>query len=164
MNLMTWFRKHNRKIMAFVVIALMIVFTIQPVMSYLSSRRSGGSRIVAYYDDGRKISSENLAWAQKQLELLRMLGINVILQPRDLRVAPSQDMRQILLGELIFSERGTAADSVSLIRQIISRNGLSISDEQINDIYIKEYPPSPMKLKAITTVKIASPGKALSHH
>ncbi len=142
MNLMRWFRKHNRKIMAFVVIALMIVFTIQPVMSYLSSRRSGGGKIIAYYDDGRKISSKNLAWAQKQLDILKMLGINVVLQPRDPRMVPSQDLRQIFLGELLFSERGTAAESISLIRQIISRNGLSISDEQINDIYTKEYPPN----------------------
>ncbi|MFH1370804.1 MAG: hypothetical protein ABII09_05905 [Planctomycetota bacterium] len=142
MNLMKWFRKHNRKIMAFVVIALMIVFTIQPVMSYLSSRRSGGKRVVAYYDDGRKISNEDLAWSQKQLDILKTLGIHFLLQPRDPRMDSSQDLRQILLGELLFSERGTAAESISLIRQIINRNGYRISDEQINDIYAKAYPPN----------------------
>jgi hypothetical protein len=142
MNLMAWFRKHNRKIMAFVVIALMIVFTIQPVMSYLSSRRAGGKRVVAYYDDGKKISNEDLALAQQQLELLKTLGIQILLQPRDLRLVPSQDLRQIFLGELLFSERGTAAESISLIRQIANRSGFSVSDEQINDIYDKAYPPN----------------------
>lgn len=140
MNLMTWFRKHNRKIMAVVVIALMVVFTIQPVMNYLSSRRSGVNKVVAYYDDGSKIKNEDISLGQKQLELLKALGINAVLQPRDLRIAPSQDLRQILLGELLFSDRTTAAGSISLIRQIISRNGLSVSEEQINAIYTKAYP------------------------
>ncbi len=142
MNLMAWFRKHNRKIMAFVVIALMIVFTIQPVMDYLSSRRAGGKNVVAYYNDGKKITSADLGRAQAQLELLRMLGIPVLLEPRDLRMDPSQDLRQIFLGEMLFSERGTAAESIGLIRQMVSRNGLAISDEQINDIYAKDYPPN----------------------
>lgn len=142
MNLMTWFRKHNRKIMAFVVIALMIVFTIQPVMDYLSSRRAGGKRVVAYYDDGKKISTEDLGWAQMQLELLKTLGIPVLLEPRDIRANPAQDLRQIFLGELLFSERGRAAESIGLIRQLVSRNGYSISDKQINDIYTKEHPPN----------------------
>ena len=49
MSLMVWFRKHNKKIMAVVVIALMIVFTIQPVMDYFSSdedRRGEGNRLL----------------------------------------------------------------------------------------------------------------------
>ena len=142
MNLMTWFRKHNRKIMAFVVIALMIVFTIQPVMSYLSSRRAGGKRVVAYYDDGKKISNEDLGRAQMQLELLKTLGIPLLLEPQDIRANPAQDLRQIFLGELLFSERGRAAESIGLIRQLVNRNGYSISDKQINDIYTKEYLPN----------------------
>ncbi len=142
MNLMAWFRRHNRKIMAFVVIALMIVFTIQPVMSYLSSRRAGGHRTVAFYDDGKKISSQDLAWAQKQLELLKTLGIHLLLQARDPRLNPAQDMQHIFLGELLFSERGAAAESLRRIRQIINRSGYDISDKQIDDIYTKEYPPN----------------------
>ena len=142
MNLMTWFRKHNRKIMAFVVIALMIVFTIQPVMDYLSSRRGGGKRAVATYGTGEKISNEELALAQQKLELLKTLGIHLLLQPRDIRRDPAQNLQQIFLGELLFSERGTAAESISLIRQIVNRNGFGISDKQINDIYTKAYPPN----------------------
>jgi hypothetical protein len=128
--------------MAFVVIALMIVFTIQPVMDYLSSRRGGGKRDVATYNDGEKISNKELALAQQQLELLKTLGIHLLLQPRDIRQDPTQNLQQIFLGELLFSERGTAAESISLIRQIVIRNGFGISDEQINNIYTKAYPPN----------------------
>ena len=46
MNLMTVFRKYNKRIMAFVVIALMIVFTIGPAMDYFGSRN--GSRYLSY--------------------------------------------------------------------------------------------------------------------
>ena len=47
MTLMVWFRRHNRKIMAFVVIALMIVFTIEPLMNYFSSARTGEGKTIA---------------------------------------------------------------------------------------------------------------------
>ena len=140
MSLMVWFRKHNRKIMAFVVIVLMIVFTIEPLMNYLSWRRAGGHRIVAHYGDNKTISSQDITWAQKQLELLKMLGANILLRPQDLRMVPTQDLRTILLEELLFAERGTAIESIGLVRQIVARAGYGITDKQINDIYAREYP------------------------
>ena len=110
MSLMVWFRKHNRKIMAFVVIALMIVFTIEPLMNYFSSARTGEGKVIAYYGNGKKISRQDLAMANQQIEILRMLGIEQLLRPEDPRYGSTQDLRIILLGELIFTERSIAVE------------------------------------------------------
>ncbi len=142
MSLMIWFRKHNRKIMAFVVIALMIVFTIEPLMNYLSSFRSGGSRHVANYDKGKKINAQDIESANHQIEILKTIGIESILRPEDPRLASTQDLRIILLGELIFSERSNAVETLARIRQIVNKENYKVSDKQINEIYSKQYPAS----------------------
>jgi hypothetical protein len=142
MNLMTIFRKYNKRIMAFVVIALMIVFTIGPAMDYLSWRKTGGRNVVGYYGGNKKVSSKDLAWAQQQLELLKLLGANFFLRPQDPQRVSMQDLQLILLGEVLFAERATGIESISYIRQIIRRDGYGIADKQLNDIYTKAYPPN----------------------
>jgi hypothetical protein len=141
MSLMAWFRKNNKKLMAFVVIALMIVFTIQPVMDYLSARRSGGNRAIASYGDNKKITGQDRAWAQQQLEILRMLGADVFMRPQDPRYTQLQDLRTDLIGELLFAERSTAIETIGWIRQTVARGDYGISDKQINGIYERKYSP-----------------------
>jgi hypothetical protein len=142
MSLMVWFRKYNKKIMAFVVIALMIVFTIEPLMNYFSSLRTGGGKIVATYGHGKKISREDIEAANQQIEVLKAIGVEAILRPQDPRMASTQDLRIILLGELLFPERTSAIESINRIRQLVSAEGLAVSDKQINEIYVKEHPAS----------------------
>jgi hypothetical protein len=142
MTLMVWFRKHNRKIMAFVVIALMIVFTIEPLMNYFSSARTGEGKTIAYYGNGRKITRQDVALANQQIEALKALGLESVLRPADPRQMSSQDMRSILLGELIFPERSAAVESIGRIKQIANMDDYGVSDNQINEIYTKQYPPS----------------------
>ena len=142
MTLMVWFRKHNRKIMAFVVIALMIVFTIEPLMNYFSSARTGEGKTIAYYGNGKKITRQDVALANQQIEALKALGLESVLRPVDPRQMSSQDMRSILLGELIFPERSAAVESIGRIKQIASMDDYGVSDNQINEIYTKQYPPS----------------------
>ncbi len=139
---MVWFRKHNRKIMAFVVIALMIVFTIEPLMNYFSSARTGEGKTIAYYGNGKKITRQDVASANQQIEALKALGMESVLRPMDPRQMSSQDMRSILLGELIFPERSAAVESIGRIKQIASMDDYGMSDNQINELYAKQYPPS----------------------
>jgi hypothetical protein len=141
MSLMAWFRKNNKKLMAFVVIALMIVFTIQPVMDYLSGRRSAGSRAIAYYGDNKKITGEDRTMAQQQLEILKNLGADYFLRPQDPRYTQLQDLRTDLLGELLFAEKSTAAETIGWIRQTVARGDYGITDKQINDMYDRKYAP-----------------------
>jgi hypothetical protein len=142
MNLMAWFRKNTKKLMAVVVIVLMIVFTIEPMMNYFSSRRVGGNKVIGYYGDHKKITSQDLTWAQQQLELLKLLGAGSFLRPQDPQRVSSQDLLLISLGELLFAERATAVESIGYIRQMIRRESYGIADKQINDIYTKAYPPN----------------------
>jgi len=155
MSLMAWFRKNNKKLMAFVVIALMIVFTIQPVMDYLSGRRSGGNQTIAYYNDGKKITVQDRSAAQQQLEILKMLGADVFLRPQDPRYTQLQDLRTDLLGELLFAERSTAIETIGWIRQTVARGDYAISDKQINDIYDRKYSPDVYWLLLVDEAKQA---------
>ena len=142
MNLMVVFRKYNKKIMAVVVIALMIVFTIEPMMNYFSSTRTGEGKVIAHYGDGKKISRQDVEMANQQIEILRALGIEPLLRPEDPRLGSTQDLRIILLGELIFPERSSAVESISRIKQIVSMDNYGVSDKQINEIYAKQYSAS----------------------
>ncbi len=142
MTLMVWFRRHNRKIMAFVVIALMIVFTIEPLMNYFSSAKTGEGKVIAYYGNGKKITRQDVALANQQIEALKAIGLESVLRPADPRQRSSQDMRSILLGELIFPERSAAVESISRIKQIAAIDDYGVSDSQINEIYAKQYPSS----------------------
>jgi hypothetical protein len=142
MNLMVIFRKYNKRIMAVVVIALMIVFTIQPVMDYFSRTRTGGGKIIATYGHGKKISREDVEAANQQIEVLKNIGVEAVLRPQDPRMASMQDLRLILLGELIFPERTSAIESINRIRQLVSAEGLAVSDKQLNEIYVKQHPAS----------------------
>jgi hypothetical protein len=139
---MAWFRRNNTKLMAFVVIVLMLVFVLEPAMNYLSWRRAGGYKVVGRYGDNQKITSKDLTWAQQQLELLRLLGANIFLRPQDPRLATSQDLQTVLLGELLLAERATGVESIGRIKQIVGRGNYGITDKQINDIYSKSYPPN----------------------
>jgi hypothetical protein len=53
----------------------------------------------------------------------------------------SQDLQGLLLGELIFSDRGTSAALINRLKQTIRQNQYEISDKQINDIYERQAPP-----------------------
>jgi hypothetical protein len=140
MSLMVWFRKHRTKIMAVVVVGLMIVFTIDPLMNYLSSRRTGGRNVIATYSRDEKITSEDLAWAQKQLDILGIIGVSSFLRPQDPQTYPSQDLRLSFLGELLFTERGTSGQSIIYLKQMIRMGNYPVSEAQINAIYSKTYP------------------------
>jgi hypothetical protein len=128
--------------MAFVVIALMIVFTIEPLMNYFSSAKTGEGKAIASYGNGKKITRQDVAFANQQIEALKALGLESVLRPVDPRQTSSQDMRSILLGELIFPERSAAIESIGKIKQIATMGDYGVSDSQINEIYARQYPPS----------------------
>jgi len=142
---MRWFRKNNKKMMAVVVIVLMFVFVGSSYLSRMSQARSSGrDKVAAYhgqnYGDRKKVTNYDLAVARQELEVLRMLGVEVLFRPRDLRYMPTQDFRVVLLGELLFSDQQNAVFTSSIINQIVRRDKFRISDKQIDDIYRKAMP------------------------
>ena len=127
MGLVRWFRKNNKKVMAVVVIVIMVGFIGGTYIQQLGKRTAGLHNAVAWFGDNNKITNYDLSLARQELEILRALRMDTLLSMHDLRT--------ILLGELLFSERRTSPALVSRVRQIIRANNYRISGKQINDIY-----------------------------
>ncbi|MFB0525119.1 MAG: hypothetical protein ACETVZ_06225, partial [Phycisphaerae bacterium] len=133
MNLVKWFRKNKTKSLAIVTIVLMIAFIGGSALTnLLTSRRALGRQAVAYFGDNKKITSYHLALARQELEILRLLRTDDVLR--------SQDLRGILLAELLFSEGRASMALINRIKQIIRANQYRISDKQITDIYRRSLP------------------------
>jgi hypothetical protein len=131
--------------MAVVVIVLMFVFILGDILRWYKGRSTGGGTVIAHYGQAeKKITSYDLSVARKELEVLRVLGADLLFRPYDLRLAPMQDLRMVLLGELLFSEQargGGTLETSTILKQLVRRDKYRISDRQLNDIYKKSYPP-----------------------
>jgi hypothetical protein len=128
MNLVKWLRKNNMKVMAVVVIVLMVAFVGGSALNYLlSPRMTLGYKAVAYYGNNRKIKSSDLSLARMELEILKLLGADDLLR--------AQDLRGVLLAELLFSESRPSTALINQMKQVIRSNRYRISDRQIDNIY-----------------------------
>ena len=141
MNLVKWFRKNKTKVMAIVVVIIMIGFVGGSYITQLSQRRTGLHKTVAYFGDNKKITNYDLILARRELEILKMLRADELL--RNIGVPlfrNTPDLRSLLLGELLFSERRISPALINRIKQTIRVNKYRISDKQINDIYRRSMP------------------------
>jgi hypothetical protein len=129
MNLVRWFRKNNKKVMAVVVIVIMFGFIGGgTLLEQFSQRATGLHKTIAYFGDNKKITNSDLyIQAQRELDILRSLRADVLLS--------NQDLHGILLGELLFAEQRTSPALVKHIKQTIRTYQYRISDKQINDMY-----------------------------
>ena len=135
MSLVRWFRKNNKKVMAVVVIVIMFGFIGGGTLLQQFSRRASGlHKTIAYFGDNREIKGSDLSYARRELEILRALRADVLLR--------NQDMRGILLGELLFTEQRAQAALLNHIKQTIRTYQYRISNKQINDIYRRSVPSS----------------------
>jgi len=132
MNLMKWFRKNNKKVMAIVVVVIMFGFIAGPTLRYLGRVRMGWHRPVAHFADNRKITRSDLISARDELEILRFLQADVLLR--------MQDLRAVFLSELLFSERRVSPVLINRVKQAIRANQFGISDKQISDMYRRSWP------------------------
>ena len=135
MSLVRWFRKNNSKVMAVVVIVIMFGFIGGgTLLQQLSKRATGLHKTIAYFEDNRKITRQNLSNARRELDILRALQADSLLR--------NQDLRGIMLGELLFTEQRTSPALLNHIKQTIRQYQYRISDKQINDIYRRSVPSS----------------------
>jgi hypothetical protein len=131
MNLVKWFRKNNKKVMAVVVIVLMVGFIGGSSISYLFQGHGGRDKAVAYYGK-HKINHYDREQARQELEILQMLGAAQVLQSRDLL--------GLLLSEVLFSQERASAEVIDYARQLIQRNRYRVGDKQLQQIYAKTVP------------------------
>jgi hypothetical protein len=128
MNLVKWFRKNNKKVMAVVVIVIMFGFIGGSALRQLSRRRI---ETIARFGARNKITDQGLLAARQELELLKLLRADALLQ--------AQDLQGIFLSELIFSDQRASSALMSHIKQTIRTNQYRISESQINEIYKRQY-------------------------
>lgn len=131
MNLVKWIRKNNRKIMVFVVVFIMLAFVVgQFGLKMLVSVMGGGSQLIASYDDGKKIKSQDYMQAQSELTVLRMLMADRLLlaQSRNGLSGP-------LLAYLLFPDSQFAGEIASLVKQTVQRGQLPISSDQLDGFF-----------------------------
>jgi len=131
MNLVKWFRKNNTKVMAIVVIVILFGFIGGgTLLEQLSRRRK---ETLAYFGHRKKITNFDLDEARQELSILRMLRTDKLLMGLE-------NLRAMLLGELLFSERSASSVLINRMRQMIRANQYRISDKQISDIYRRSMP------------------------
>ena len=134
MSFVKWLRKNNTKIMAVVVIVLMIGFIGGSSLSYLLSGSGGLKDTVAFYGGKHKITNYDLVTAREELELLQALQADRVLQ--------AQDLRGVLLSELLFSQSRGSPAVMNQVLQMIRRSQLDISEKQLAAIYDRTVPPT----------------------
>lgn len=134
MSMMKWMRKNNTKLMAVVVIVLMVAFIGGSSFSFLMRGSGGIKDAVAYYGHKQKISHLDRQIADAELKLLEDLGAVALLQ--------NQDLRGLLLSELLFPQSRDSSGVMDAARQAIQRNQLRISDRQLSDMYKSRTAPS----------------------
>jgi hypothetical protein len=121
--------------MAVVVIVIMFGFIGGgTLLQQISQRSLGLGKTLAYYGDNRKINGEDLSYARRELDILRAMRADALLR--------SQDLRGILLGELLFTEQRANPALLAHIKQNINNYRLQISDKQINSLYRRSVPTS----------------------
>lgn len=134
MNLVKWFRKNNKKVMAVVVIVIMIGFVGGTALtSLLQSNRGGLGDVLARLGDKTKVTREDLLSARQELDILKLLRADVLLK--------SQDLQGIILGELLFADQKSSAILINSLKQTIRQEQYEISEKQINDIYRRQGSP-----------------------
>lgn len=136
MNLMKWLRKNNKKLMAIVVIVLMVAFIGGSSFRYLFRGSGGANAAVAYFGNKQKISHQDLAAANEQVELLSSLGADTLVS--------QQGMAGLLLSELVFRQNRDATTLDMARQQLIQKNRLRISDRQLNEMFDTRGVPGPM--------------------
>jgi hypothetical protein len=135
MNLMKWFRKNNRKVMAVVIIIILFGFIGGEFFRQLGQRRAGLHKTIAYFGESKKITNNDRVWAQQELGILKSLGADILLKNVQTSLFRQPDLRAFLLGELLFSERGISPQLINKIKQTIIANRYRISDKQISNVY-----------------------------
>ncbi len=134
MNLVKWFRKNKTKILAVVVIVLMVGFIGGSSLTFLLRGSGGIHKAVAHYGQRKKITHYDRMMAGQELEILASLRADDVLR--------SQDLRGILLAELLFSQNRSSAATLDMVRQTIQRSQYRISDKQLGDMYRGRTAPS----------------------
>jgi macrodomain Ter protein organizer (MatP/YcbG family) len=140
MNLAKWLRKNNTKVMAVVVIFIFVGFVGEAFLTQLSQRRASRPQTIAYFAGNRVITNYDVAAAERELGILKLLQADNILRNTGTVVSRTLDLQAVLLAELLFPDRTVSPSLNNRIKQMIETNRYRISNKQIDDIYNRSMP------------------------
>jgi len=139
MNLMKWFRKNNKKLMAAVVIVIMFAFVGGSALKFFLQRSASSiNQAMARYGNN-KMTRLDIQAARQELELLKMLKSDAMLRSIIEPISRRPDLRSIFMGELLFGESASSSRLMGTLRRTIRQNEYHISLKQINDIYRRSH-------------------------
>ncbi len=127
MNLIKWIRRNQTKVMAVVVIVLMFAFVGGSALQYLLQPSGGAKDAFAYFGKKAKITPEMVRNASGEIEILQALQADAVLR--------QQDLRGIMLGELLFSQSRGSPALMNQVMRMVRQSQLHISDKQLNEMY-----------------------------
>jgi len=115
--------------MAIFVILIMIAFIMPTVLNQLAKPRTKGpEKAMWHFNKDKKISFNDIGQATRELSAMRQLYVDRFLLSQ-------QDLRLILLGQLIFPESTRGAELSDELKSIIIRSRLSISPQRIDNFF-----------------------------
>ena len=125
MNLVKWFRKNNKKIMAVVVIVLMVGFIGGSALSYLLDPGQGDNAAIGYYGN-HKLRIYDREAARQELEILQNVGIARALQ---------SSYGGLLLSQLLFPSERVSGDLAATAQRAAQQSGYRVSNRQLAGIF-----------------------------
>jgi hypothetical protein len=149
MNLIKWIRRNQTKVMAVVVIVLMFAFVGGSALQYLLQPHGGENKAYAYYGKKAKITPIMIRNASGEIEILQALQADAVLR--------QQDLRGVMLGELLFSQNRGSPALMNQVMRMIRQSQLNISDKQLNEMY-QERTTSPAVLWILLTNEAEAAG------
>jgi hypothetical protein len=133
MHLVKWFRKNMTKLMAIFVILIMIAFIMPTLLQQLSKPRNIGLENAMWlYGKDKKVTVNDLRQATTELAVLRELYVNRFLLGQ-------QDLKLILLGQLLFPETVPAASLSDELKKMIMQDRYYISPSRIDDFFSQSH-------------------------
>jgi hypothetical protein len=133
MNLVKWFRKNNKKIMAVVVIVLMVGFIGGSALSHLLNPGRGDKAAIGYYGN-HKVRIYDRDVARQELEILMGLGV-----PRTLQGS----YPGLLLSQLLFPSERLSGDMAAAAQRAVQQSSLRVTNRQLADIFNERSSYSP---------------------
>lgn len=138
MNLVKWFRKNNKKVMAIVVVIILFGFIGGgTLLEQLGKRGRVGA--LAHFGEKNEITDYDLLVARRELEILRMLRAEALLR--------SQDLHGVFLGELLFSDQRASVALINSLQVVFAVDELAVSELGPFDV------PKPRMFENIGPVK-----------
>jgi hypothetical protein len=130
-SVVKWIRKNQRKLMAFFVIIIMIVFVGGTALTQLMSKMGAEGQTLGYFGEKNKIAVADIRQAQSDLNVLRLLMFDRLFH------FGMRDLASRLLAQLLFPDSRIAAAMSDDMKKAVIQGQLKVSAKDI-DVFFSQ--------------------------